>query len=171
MQKRLGIIPDHYHFCTLIPLSHTHHIFCNFQMIGQKCLRGHPLRCLLLVELSFLLCLLRLTPGHALTCYDCRGSVGYIFKTKSFSCSLWFSKQNLSIAVCGFQTPHLFTVGGDFSGLQAFGQILYTHHKETGDDYANGFMIFRAGTTSCIINIIYKYIMNLRRVPLHVFFN
>ena len=40
-------------------------------------------------------------------------------------------------------------MGGNFSGLQAFGQILYTDHKETGDDYANDFIIFRAGTTSC----------------------
>ena len=36
-------------------------------------------------HLSFLLILLRLTPGHALTCYDCRGSVS---SSHTFTCIL-----------------------------------------------------------------------------------
>ena len=51
-------------------------------------------------------------------------------------------------------------MGGNLSGVQAFRQILYTHHKETGDCDHNCFIhyddnenddviTFRAATTSC----------------------
>ena len=40
----------------------------------------------------------------------------------------------LLFSVCGFQTPNLLTVGGILSGVQAFRQVLYAYHKETGDN-------------------------------------
>ena len=80
--SRSGIIPGQ----NSLSLAHTHPLskcrpwkshffrwlcdlfFFNFQMIVGRSICS-------MVTLSFLLFLLRITPGYALTCYDCRGSV------------------------------------------------------------------------------------------------